>query len=199
MDTFTLAATSFIIAFSLMLTGKKDKLHGSFAALCTTVFILQIAVFLRPIFASDFWLTVEYMGSLAIAPFALRFFRHLTRNKSFISRGVVFIFTLISLSGVFSLFTMLSELPYFKAIILSYTFSTLALCYIALLRHVSRLPPSTEKKRLGYLLVACPIAVIVSSIDLFSYLGFNFPADNRSCSISPALSNFINHCLSAAP
>jgi signal transduction histidine kinase len=175
MDTFTLAATSFIIAFSLMLTGKKDKLHGSFAALCTTVFILQIAVSLRPIFASEFWVTVEYMGSLAIAPFALRFFRHLTRNKSFISRGVVFIFTVISSAGVFSLFTAVSKLPHFKAIILSYTFSALALCYIALLLHANKLPPSTEKKRLGYLLVACPLAVIISTIDLFSYLGFNFP------------------------
>ena len=113
MDTFTLAATSFIIAFSLMLTGKKDKLHGSFAALCTTVFIVQIAVFLRTIFASEFWVNVEYTVSLAIAPFALRFFRHLTRNKSFISRGVVFIFILISLSGVFSLFTAVSKLPHF--------------------------------------------------------------------------------------
>ncbi len=175
MDTFTLAATSFIIALSLMLTGKKDKLHMSFAGLCAIVFILQSAVFLRDIFATEFWITVERMALLAIAPFTLRFFRHLTRNKSFITRVVVFIFTLISLSGVFSLFTKLSELPHFKAIILSYLFSALTLCYVALILHVNKLPPSTEKKRLGYLLVACPLAVLVSGIDLLSYLGFNFP------------------------
>src|SRR4030042_6929546 len=115
------------------------------------------------------------MALLTIAPFALRFFRHLTRIKAFITRGMVFIFTLISLFGVFSLFTKLFESPHFKAIILSYLFSALMLCYIALILHVKKLPPSTEKKRLGYLLVACPIAVLVSGVDLLSYLGFNFP------------------------
>jgi signal transduction histidine kinase len=176
MDTFTLAATSFIIALSLMITGKKDKLHSSFAGLCAAVFISQVGLFLRNIFATGFWINVEYLGILAIAPFSLWFFRHLTRNKSLLPRGLFIIFILISLSGLLSLFTKLSELPHFKAIILSYTFSTLALCYIALMRYVNKLPPSTEKKRLGYLLVACPIAVIVSSIDLFRYLGFNVPA-----------------------
>lgn len=34
MDTFTLAATSFIIPLSLLLTGKKDKLQEAFAGLC---------------------------------------------------------------------------------------------------------------------------------------------------------------------
>src|SRR4030042_1610950 len=115
------------------------------------------------------------MALLTIAPFALRFFRHLTRSKSFITRGMFFIFTFISLFGVFSLFTKLSELPHFKAIILCYLFIALTLCYIALILHVKKLPLSTEKKRLGYLLVACPIAVLVSGVDLLSYLGFNFP------------------------
>jgi len=175
MDTFTLAATSFIIALSLMLTGKKDKLHMSFAGLCAIVFILQSAIFLHDIFSTEFWITVERMALLTIAPFALRFFRHLTRSKSFITRGMFFIFTFISLFGVFSLFTKIFELPHFKAIILCYLFIALTLCYIALILHVKKLPPSTEKKRLGYLLVACPIAVLVSGVDLLSYLGFNFP------------------------
>ncbi len=178
MDTFTLAATSFIIALSLMITGKKDKLHSSFAGLCAAVFISQVGLFLRNIFATGFWINVEYLGILAIAPFSLRFFRHLTRNKPLLSRGLFIIFILISLSGAVFLFTPLSKLAYLNAAILSYIFFALALCYIALMRYVNKLPPSTEKKRLGYLLVACPIALLVSSINLFSYLGFNVPAIN---------------------
>ena len=175
MDTFILAATSFTIALSLMITGKKDKLQASFSGFCAAVFISQIAIFLRNIFKSEFLLNVEYLGILAIAPFALLFFRYLTRNKSFLSRGLVIIFILISLSAAVFLFTPLSKWVYFNAAILSYTFFAVGFCYIALMRHVNKLPPSTEKKRLGYLLFACPIALITGKIDLFNYLGFNLP------------------------
>jgi two-component system, NtrC family, sensor histidine kinase HydH len=178
MDTFILAATSFTIALSLMITGKKDKLQASFSGFCAAIFISQIAIFLRNIFQSKILLNVEYLGILTIAPFAFQFFRYLTRNKYFLSRGLVIIFILTSLSGAFFLFTPLSKWAYFNTAILSYTFFALALCYIALMRHVNKLPPSTEKKRLSYLLFACPIALIIGNIDLFNYLGFNLPVIN---------------------
>ena len=175
MDTFILAATSFTISLSLMITGKKDKLQASFSGFCAAVFISQITIFFRNTFKSDFLLNVEYLGILAIAPFALQFFRYLTRNKSFLSRVLIIIFILTSLSGAVFLFTPLSKWTYFNTALLSYTFFALGLCYIALLRYVNELPPSTEKKRLGYLLFACPIALIMGNIDLFNYLGFNLP------------------------
>ncbi|HPD55812.1 MAG TPA: ATP-binding protein [Smithellaceae bacterium] len=176
MDTFTLAATSFIICLSLILTGKKDKLHMSLAGLCAAVFIWQSAVFLREFFATAFWPIIENLALLAIAPLTLRLFRHLTRNKSFISQGVVIIFFLLSLVGILALLTRLAQWPHFPTLIISYVIAVLIFCYLSMWSHAKRLPPSTEKKRLGYLLIACPIALLLSSVDFLTFPGYSFPS-----------------------
>jgi two-component system, NtrC family, sensor histidine kinase HydH len=179
MDSFALAATSFIIAVSLMITSRKDKLQESFVGLCLAIFVSQAGVFLNNIFTADFWKNIEYLGILATAPCALWFFRHLTHNKSILSRGLVVFSLLLSSSGIISLFTPIAQWPHFNSLVLSYVFATLGLCYGALVRYVNKLPPSVEKKRLGYLLFACPIAVIISSIDLLNYIGFSFAPWNK--------------------
>jgi two-component system, NtrC family, sensor histidine kinase HydH len=175
MDTFTFAATSFIIAVSLIITGRKDKLQVSFVGLCLAIFVSQAGLFCRDIFISAFWKNIEYLGILAIAPCAFWFFRHFTHNKSILTPGFFVFSVLLSSLGVISLFTPISRWPHFNHIVLSYTLATLGLCYIALVRYVNKLPSSLEKKRLGYLLFACPVAVIFSSIDLLNYFGFDFP------------------------
>jgi len=73
MDTFILVATSFTIAVSLMIKGKKDKLQTSFACLCTIVLISQSAVFLRGYFDSAMLTQIEEIGILALAPASLYF------------------------------------------------------------------------------------------------------------------------------
>ena len=175
MDTFTLAATSFIICLSLILTGKKGKLHMSFAGLCAAVFIWQSVVFLRDFFDTYFLMILENLALLAMAPLILRFFHHLTRNKSFVLRGVVIIFFMVSITGIFSLLTKLSEWPYLNFVILSYLLIVLVFCYVSLWSYVKKLPPSTEKKRLGYLLVACPVALLLICLDFLPRLGYSFP------------------------
>ncbi len=175
MDTFTLTATSFIIAVSLIITGRKDKLQASFVGLCLAIFVFQVGVFFRNIFMSPFWTNIEYLGILAIAPCAFWFFRQLTKNKSIVTRGFIVFSVLLSLLSALSLFTPLPRWPSFNPFIVSYVFATLGLCYITFVRYVNKLPPSMEKKRLGYLLFACPIAFFLCSIDLLHYFSFNFP------------------------
>lgn len=175
MDTFTLAATSFTIALSLFITGKMDKLQKSFAGFCLAIFISQAAVFFRGLFAPGFWIYIEHIGLLAIAPLAVWFFRHLTHNKSYLSQSSVALTSLISLVGVSLLFSPLRALPHFRVTLIAYACLVLVVCYFALLRHVGKLFPSTEKRRLRYLLIACPIAVLLSGADLLGYLGYNFP------------------------
>ncbi len=175
MDTFTLAATSFIIAVSLIITDRKDKLLTSFVGLCLAVFVSQVGVFFQDIFISNFWKNIQYLGLLATAPCAFWFFRQLTHNKSILPRGLIFFSALLSSLSILFLFTPLSRWPRFNPLLLSYVFATLGLCYIALFHHVNKLLPCVEKKRLGYLLFACPIALIISSIDLLNHFGFNFP------------------------
>jgi signal transduction histidine kinase len=176
MDTFTLVATSFIIAVSLLITGTKDKLRASFIGLCTAIFVSQCGVLFGMIFASGFWKVIEYAGMLAIAPFSCWFFRHLTNNRHILTRSLVFFVIFVSIFFFTAIFTPLSHWQYFSTALLSYTSFILAFCYLALLRYVKKLPPSVEKKRLGYLLYACPLALILSSIDFLSYFGMDLPS-----------------------
>ncbi len=175
MDTFTLAATSFTIALSLMITEKMDKPQKSFAFFCLAIFISQAAVFFRNFFAPDFWSYVEPIGILAAAPLAVWFFLHLTNSRSYLTQGSVAFTTLTSATGIVMQFTPLAAWPFFHMALIAYAYGVLVICYFALLRHVNKLPPSTEKRRLRYLLVACPTAALVCSADVLGYLGYNFP------------------------
>ncbi|MBN1470495.1 MAG: hypothetical protein JW925_01845 [Syntrophaceae bacterium] len=178
MDTFILAATSFTIAVSLMITGKKDKLQASFAGLCAAVFVSQIAITLDNIFHYEFLFKIRYLGELAIAPAALLFFGYLTRDKSIISRKIFKIFILISLCGAVFVWMPLSRAVYFYSAIIAYMLSAFLICYLALMWHVRKLPSGNERRRFGYLLAACPIALILSHINLLNYAGLNLPEIN---------------------
>ena len=175
MDTFTLAASSFTIALSLLITGKTDQLQRAFAAFCAAVFVSQAGIFLAGIFWPAFWRYVEFIGLLASAPLAVWFFLHLTRNRSYLTRGSVALTATISTAGIFVLFSPLTEWEYFPAALLTYTYGVLVVCYAALFRHVRRLPPSNDKRRLRYLIIACPAAFLICGLDVLGYLGFGFP------------------------
>jgi signal transduction histidine kinase len=175
MDTFILAATSFTIAVSLLISGKKDKLQASFSGLCAAVFISQTSFLLWQAYDIGFFLKLRYLGALAIAPSALHFFRYLTRNKSLIYRKWFAVFTITSIIGSVFVFTPLYDRMNFNKLITAYNIFALVICYAALLLHVNKLSPGTEKKRLGYLLAACPIALVLSYLDLLNYWALNLP------------------------
>ncbi|MFZ3103302.1 MAG: ATP-binding protein [Smithella sp.] len=175
MDTFILAATSFTIAVSLMITGRKDHLQSSFSRLCAAVFISQAAISMGDVFHFGFLQKISYLGTLAIAPLALGFFRYLTRTKSLISLRMFVLFILTSLCGTVCVFTSLSNGVYFNAAITSYTLFALVLCYAALWWHTNKLPSGNEKKRFGYLLFVCPIALVPGNMHLLNYWGLHLP------------------------
>lgn len=78
MDALTLAATSFIIAVSLLITDRKDKPKASFIGLCLAIFVSQTGVFLHNYFSrtsgqmlniSESWLSRPLLsGFSAILP-----------------------------------------------------------------------------------------------------------------------------------
>ncbi|MBP1711191.1 MAG: signal transduction histidine kinase [Deltaproteobacteria bacterium] len=174
MDTFTLAATSFTIALSLFITGKMDRLQKSFAVLCLAVFIFQAAAFLNGLLAAGFCNHLEHLGLLAGTIAVVFFFQMLTRNESFLTKGFLAVVSLLSTAGAVSQFTPLGTRPGFHSALIAYTCIVVGICYFSLLYHVNRLSPSTEKKRLGYLLIACPTAAFICSVDLSGYLGYHF-------------------------
>jgi len=175
MDTFTLAATSFIIALSLFITGKKERVQTSFSAFCLAIFVAQTALLFQSLFAPTFWSYVERFGLLALAPLAVWFFLRLTHNKSYLTQGSVALAALISAGGVFLQFSPLHAWSYFRTALVGYACIVLVICYFALFRHVARLPASTEKRRLRYLLIACPVAALICTADFLGYLGYEFP------------------------
>ncbi len=175
MDTFTLAATSFTIALSLFIMGKKDTTHTSFALFCLAIFIAHAAIFLGGLFAPAFWGYVEHVGILAIAPLAVWFFLHLTHSKSYLTQGSVAFTSLVSATGAFLQFLPLHAWPHFRVALIAYACIVLAICYFALLRHVAKMPPSTERRRLRYLLIACPVAALICGADMLGYLIYDFP------------------------
>lgn len=175
MDTFTLAATSFTIALSLFIMGKKDTTQTSFALFCLAIFIAHAALFFRGLFAPGFWVYVEHVGILAIAPLAVWFFLHLTHSKSYLTQGSVALTALISAAGIFLHFSPLPAWPYFRIVLIAYACIVLIICYFALLRHVAKLAPSTERRRLRYLLIACPVAALICGADMMGYLFYDFP------------------------
>jgi signal transduction histidine kinase len=175
MDTFTLAATSFTIAVSLIITGKMDELQKSFTGFCLTVFVSQTAAFLYALFSTGFWRSIENLGILSSAVAAVWFFRRLTRNESYLSKSFLALVALISAAGGIVQYTPLFTSPYFHGALLFYFCIVLIICYATLIGHVQQLTPSMEKRRLRYLLIACPIAVLVCGIDLLSCLGYDIP------------------------
>lgn len=175
MDTFTLAATSFTIALSLFIMGKKDTTQTSFALFCLAIFIAHAALFFRGLFAPRFWGYVEHIGILAIAPLAVWFFLHLTHSKSYLTQGSVALTALISAAGIFLHFSPLHAWPYLRIALIAYACIVLIICYFALLRHVAKLSASTEKRRLRYLLIACPVAALICGADMLGYLFYDFP------------------------
>ena len=175
MDTFTLAATSFTIALSLIITGKMDRQQKSFACFCLAICVSQAAIFFRDLFAPNFWSHIESSGILATAPLAVWFFLHLTNSRSYLTQGSVALTAVASAAGIFLQFTPLALWPLFHPALLLYAYGVLVVCYFALLLHVNKLPPSTEKRRLRYLLVACPTAALICSVDLLVYVGYAFP------------------------
>ena len=175
MDTFTLAATSFIITLSLFIKGRKDGLQTSFAAFCLAIFIAQISLFLQSLLSAGFWSYVERFGILAMAPLAVLFFLRLTHKKSYLTQGSVALTAIVSAGGIFLQFSPLHAWPYFRTALVAYACIVLVICYFALFRHVWRLPAGTDKRRLRYLLIACPVALLICAADLLGYLGYDFP------------------------
>jgi len=178
MDALILAATSFTISASLVISRRRNKLQEAFAGLCAAVFVVQAAIVLGELFKVDALRKAEYLGLLAIAPLTLHFFRLLTRKTSVLSGGAVAAFAFISTGGAVVVFTPLSTMPHLRAAIRLYMICALAMGYAALMWHVKTMPPGSEKKRWNYLLYACPIALLLCNIDLLSYWGFTPPAIN---------------------
>ncbi|MBN1546631.1 MAG: hypothetical protein JW902_08235 [Syntrophaceae bacterium] len=176
METFILAAVSLTIAVSLIITRHKDACMLAFAMLCLALFFNRLGVFFFATLNQPFWQVPEYGGILALPPLVLHFMRTLTRSKLVIRRRDIALTASFSVLMAFLLFTPVRNLTYFNFVIYLYPLLIITGAYLALLLFIYRKRTGAEKKRLYFLAIACLVAAVLCSFDLFSYFGLPLPA-----------------------
>ncbi len=175
METFTLAAVSLIIAVSLKLYKKNDPVQMSFAALCLAIFIYKISVFFHGIFRIEYIRFIEYGGLISIPPLLIRFLRRFLHEQTLFSRDDIPATFLFGLALGLLSFMPPAYVAYLRPLLALYTAYVLILSYLSLLAYIRGKADGVEKRRMGYLAIAMPIAALLSAFDIFYYLGYGFP------------------------
>ncbi|MDO9585331.1 MAG: ATP-binding protein, partial [Syntrophales bacterium] len=169
-----LAAVSLIIAISLIIYKKNDPVQLSFAALCLAIFVNKTGFFFHGIFRNDFMKFFEYAGFISIPPLLIRFSRHFLKNQTFFLHNDVASTSLFGLALAIIFFTPLYRLSHFHVFLFFYMVCVCLLCYLSLINYIKK-ASGVEKKRTGYLAIACPVAAALSAFDFFHYYGYGFP------------------------
>ncbi len=175
MEAFTLAAVSLIIAISLFIYKKNDPVQLSFAALCMAIFFNKTGDFFHGFFTVAFTEFFKYAGLVSIAPLLIRFCRRFLKEKTLFSHDDIVSTAIFGLALLLIFFTPLYRAFYFQRFIEFYIAYVVILSYLSLIFYIVGKASGVEKKRLVYLAIACPIALVLSAFDLFHYFGFDFP------------------------
>jgi len=175
MEIFSLAAVSLTIAVSLFIHQKKDPLYRSFAAVCLAVFLHKGGAFLYDIFPLPFWQMIRFLGLVAVAPVMVLFTRYLLGTETFLARRDSVALAAVSAALAVLNLTPLSAWPYLAAAAELYVAAVLAICYAAVLAYLRRKTAGPERKRIGYLAIACAATAVFGTVDLFRHLGYGVP------------------------
>lgn len=175
METFILAAVGLIIAVSLIIYKKNDPVQLSFAALCFAIFVLKVGSFFHGIFGVEYIRFIEYTGLIAIPPLTIRFCRRFLRDQTLFSKDDIMSTSLFGLAIGLLFFTPLYHTGYLQPLLKLYIVCVLLISYLSLLAYINKGVDVVERRRMGYLAIAIPIAALLSALDIFYYLGFGFP------------------------
>lgn len=181
METLTLAAVSLSMAVSLILSKNRTPLYLSFAWLCLSLSVHKGSNFLGGLFRYDVLMTAELAGLLAIPPLALGFTRTLLNKKTNLSRRHVlfavgaglFLTVVVSVASLTGLSSG-DVRTFLLLFVQSYVWIVLAICYLALIVYLRTKAAGVEKKRLGYLAVACPVAAALTAFDYSAGAAYGF-------------------------
>ncbi len=174
MEVFTLAAVSLAIAVFLFFTKRQNRTHLSFAWLCLAVFLYKGGGFFAGHFHADAWEMVEMCGLMAIPPLLMSFGRMLLGDTGLLSPRRTLTAGLFSLILFISLFTPLTDWPYWRMLIYLYPAAVLVLCYSALILFIRNRPAGVERTRMLYLSIAFGMAALISALDVVKLFGYDF-------------------------
>ncbi len=175
METFTLAVASLIMAVSLVIQKKNDPVQLSFASLCLAIFVFKTAAFFHGIFRTEYIQLIEYLGLISIPPLAIIFTRRFLHGQTLFSKDDALSAFLFGLAIGMLFFTPLRQSSYLRPLLMFYFSFILAVSYLSLLIYIKTRADSGEKRRMGYLAIAVPIAVCLSALDALYYFGLGFP------------------------
>jgi len=174
-ETFILAAVSLIIAISLIIYKKNDPVQLAFAALCMAIFVLKMGSFCYGIFNVEYIRFFEYAGLIAIPPLAISFCRRFLHNQTLFSNHDGMSTLLFGLAIGLLFFTPLYRTYYLQSLLMLYIAYVLLISYVSLLIYIKKKADGVERRRMGYLAIAFPVATLLSSLDALYYLGVGFP------------------------
>ncbi|MBA4396703.1 MAG: hypothetical protein C0394_04885 [Syntrophus sp. (in: bacteria)] len=181
METLTLAAVSLSMAVSLILSKNRTPLYLSFARLCLALFVYKGTNFLGGLLRYDALMMAELAGLLVLPPLAISFTRTLLNKKTnlsgryVLSAAVAGVFLAVGAYAVIHVDPASGPIRTFLPLILSgYVLIMLSICYLALIVYVRTKAAGIEKKRLGYLAIACPAAAALMVLDYSAGTAYGF-------------------------
>jgi len=174
MEAFTLATVSLIIAVSLLIYKKDDPLKRSYAFLCLAISFFKIASLLGNFWKLDPLILGEKIFLLSLPPLTVRFTQIFLKGKTlFASHDFTTTLIVSATLVVISLWIPPRYYLYGEVFSLFYVGYVLFLSYLSLLFYVRKRARSVEKRRLGYLVVAVPIALGLWVFDLWVSFGLS--------------------------
>jgi signal transduction histidine kinase len=181
METLTLAAVSLTIAVSLIISRNRTPVHLSFAWLCLALFVHKGAAFLGGLLPHDVLKMAEIAGLLAIPPLTLSFTRNLLNRQTYLSERHVLSAAVISLLLAVAAYVAThtdlisgEALPHLSVFLRGYALILPAIGYLALIVYLKTKAGGAEKKRMGYLAMACAVAVALTAMDHLAGAAYGF-------------------------
>jgi len=174
METFALAAISFIIAVSLLIRKKKNPLYISFAGLCLAIFVQKAGTFLAGLSPRPLFGIMHIAGALGVPPLLVAF------TQRFLGKGVLTGRTVVLTAAGSGLLLTVFLFPfgdaYLDSLLFYYILFILGGCFIALCLSVRRETVAADRRRKIYVAAACVITAVLSMADLFTFPGASVPA-----------------------
>ena len=176
MEPFALAAVSLTISISLFIKKERSHVQLFFAFLCLALFLQKTGTFFSEIFDTNFWKSINYLGTFSIPPLLTALCRSFLNRQKIPSKKTILSTACGSLLLAAVCLTLCSGWPYLNLVLYLYIGFAMAYCYVILVNSIRTKEPDVEKKRLTYITIACALAAVLSVSDIFHFYGYSIPS-----------------------
>ncbi len=166
MEKLTLALISLVLALSLLLRKKTDRINLPFVLICFFVFLYRGGSFLFDLSPGLYPNLIRFAGLVGLGPALVLFMNYLAQGEAIRTKRILPITSLIS----FLSFALFFARPGLRELLfpIMETLLAMAMAYILLrvLYHLRLKPEGAEKKRLEYQATALALTITIGCLDL---------------------------------